>query len=670
MHDFTGKWVTTPELAALPAYNVFHRQLDRSNPPNPFAAVNNRHVLFRKKFALERLAPTAIFITADDYYKLYVNGRFVGQGPAPCLPIRQYFNEMDITPFLHEGENTVAVHTYYQGLVNRVWTSGDNRHGLLFDIVSGGRTVAVSDASVRQRLHSAYTACGIVGYGTQFMERYDANAPEVGFERPGFDDSGWQAAVVSPKDDYTLCAQPSRQLVFETIRPERVVRTRTGYLVDFGAVNVGYLVFSAKGPKYADITMKFAQELNPDGTVREKLRANCLYVSHFVLSGGLDTLDEFDYKSFRYVELLMPEGAALDEGSVRFVSRHYPFELKTECKYDDAAHLAVWRLCVDSLHYGVQEVIQDCMDREKGYYLGDGCYTLLTYCLLTHEYSLMEKFFDDFLDTAFVNRGLMTCACCSFMQEIAEYPLMMIALVRAYLVLTGNTRFVAERYGRFADILDYYREAYAEEDGLLNRLDKWCVVEWPASFRDGYAVEPEGRVSIVKHNVINAYYIGAVKAMNHIAKAVGRGPYADAAALEDAFVKAFYLPESHLFRDNVQSDHISMPGNVFAAFHGIVPDDGFRAAFLRMVKEKGIGSVMFFQAFPLLAYLTRAGEHALVGQMLVDKAAWPRTIAEGGRRTFEGWGKDDKDNASLFHLTMTLAACFLTEWPLAEAYSF
>ena len=161
-------------------------------------------MLFRKKFTLDAVTATTIFITADDYYKLYINGQFVGQGPAPCLPIRHYFNEMDITPFLQKGENTIAVHTYYQGLINRVWTSGDNRHGLLFDIVADGKTIVSSDESVKQCLHHAFTACGIVGYDTQFMERYDANAPEVGFEQPDFDDSRWQPAVLNTKADYTL----------------------------------------------------------------------------------------------------------------------------------------------------------------------------------------------------------------------------------------------------------------------------------------------------------------------------------------------------------------------------------------------------------------------------------------------------------------------------------
>ena len=69
-------------------------------------------------------------ITADDYYKLYVNGHFAGQGPAPAYPEQYYYNIIDITSWLQEGKNVLAVHLYYQGLVNRVWNSGDGRFAM------------------------------------------------------------------------------------------------------------------------------------------------------------------------------------------------------------------------------------------------------------------------------------------------------------------------------------------------------------------------------------------------------------------------------------------------------------------------------------------------------------------------------------------------------------
>ena len=188
------------------------------------------------------------------------------------------------------------------------------------------------------------------------------------------------------------------------------------------------------------------QELNADGSVRHKMRCNCDYVEQMVLSGGpRDVLEQFDYKSFRYAEVHLPPDASLERDSVVLRARHRPFALKAKPTFADPAFEPIWKLCTDTFRYGVQEQIQDCMEREKGYYLGDGCYTMLAYCLLTQDWRQARKFFDDFLRTRNVDRGLLTCANCSFMQEIAEYPLMLIWFVDRFLQETGDVDFVARR---------------------------------------------------------------------------------------------------------------------------------------------------------------------------------------------------------------------------------
>ena len=76
----------------------------------------------------------------------------------------------------------------------------------------------------------------------------------------------------------------------------------------------------------------------------------------------------------------------------------------------------IWELCVNTQRYGVQEVIQDCMEREKGFYLGDGCYTALTHMVLTGDDSMTRKLIDDAFASSFITEGLVTCMDCSFMQ--------------------------------------------------------------------------------------------------------------------------------------------------------------------------------------------------------------------------------------------------------------
>ena len=669
-----AQWITSADFRDAPVNMLFHRQLEKIDRTKWDLSRQNEHLLFRRKFTVDAntlRGRVKLFITADDYYKLYINGRFAGMGPAPGYHFHYFCNEIDVTGFLREGENVLAVHTYYQGLINRVWVSGDNRHGMICEMESGSGVLLASDDTFSLRKHSAYSSAGKAGYDTQYLERYDASAPECGFEQPFFDDSTWGKAVVRHETDYRFFLQPSAMVVREEIFPAARRRKGNCLFVDFGGIYVGSLAVTASGKKGDCITIRCGQELDHDGSVRWRMRCNCNYQEYFILSGkGQDTLDQFDYKSFRYAELELPDGVELV--SVSLLARHYPFELKAALNRTDERSRKIWKLCTESLRWGVQEVIQDCMEREKGYYLGDGCYSLFTFCLLTQDYTLMEKFFDDFLRTNFINRGLMTCGNCSFMQEVAEYPLIMITFAMVYLEMTGNKEFIRERFERFADILDFYREEYAQENGLLCNLDKWCVVEWPEPMRDGYDADiREGRVCTVMHNVINAYYIGAIKCMNKMASVLGLPPCGDAEKLTSAFYEVFYVPEKKLFRDSAGSSHISMPGNVFAWFYGLTDRaEGFRERMLPLVRDARMSKSVLFEGFPLLASLVRDGEDALAFELLTDDGAWMNMLKEGASRTFESWGADRKWNTSLFHLTLTYGALFLTDWPLKKIFTY
>ncbi len=667
-HTFVGKWISDATLSALMPRNVFHRQLATTEPvreENPDA-----HVLFRKHFTLTHLPEQAkIYISADDYYKLYINGVFVGQGPAPSYHFHYNYNVIDVKEYLSEGENVIAVHTLYQGLINRVWQSGDCRHGLILDLTADGETVVCSDESFQTARHTAYTPMGTVGYQTQFMERYDSRADEVGFEGRDFDDSAWECACLCRFDDRELVPQESKMLVFEEKTPVITKRTKGGILYDFGSNYVGYLDITAKGKAGDTVTVRCAQELNDDGTPRYELRANCKYEEEWVLAEGESRLDWFDYKAFRYVELLLPEGVEIDE--ILFRVRHYPFTLARELKpsmKDDERLLRIWDLCVHTQRYGVQEVIQDCMEREKGFYLGDGCYTALTHMLLTGDDSIVRKLIDDAFSTSRISDTLVTCLDCSLMQEIAEYPLMLVLLVLWHYHYTKDTRYLEDNYPKVIALLGAYRAHY-EKECVLRDLDKWCVVEWPKNFQHGYDVDiTEGKVCHEAHVSINAYYIAAIRAANRLAEALGIPPYRDEAPLLCAFDAAFYDETSGLYRDGEGTEHKSLVGNSFVFAFDLCKDKDFKERFLRMLDEHGIRSLSFFCTFPILMRLAKDGEEGRIRDALLDEGAWLRMLREDATTTFEGWGRDTKWNTSLFHLTMSYAAVFMADIDLSELF--
>ena len=660
-HIFKGKWITDSEFYNLKPRNVFHRQLNKNELSCD--KHRDRHILFRKKFVYDSKTNNAmLYISADDYYKLYINGLFVAQGPSPSYHFRYNYNTIDVSRYLKEGDNIIAVHTLYQGLINRVWQSGDNRHGLIMDLDIDNQTVLFSNESFKTFLHSGYSETGICGYDTQFLERYDSRADEVGFEQLDFDDSAWDNAKIRTYADYSLTPQKSMMLEFEKISPVKTISGNGRIFLDFGANYVGYLNVAVNG-KYGDkITIRCAQELNDDGSLRYKLRANCIYEEEWILSEGESRLDWFDYKAFRYVELIVPADAEICETYLN--ARHYPFVINTNIKaeYTENEVLQqIWKLCIHTQKYGVQEVIQDCMEREKGFYLGDGCYTALTNMILTGDDSMVRKLIDDAFSTDFITDTLVTCMDCSFMQEIAEFPLILVYLVLWHYKYTDEKEYLAINYPKVQKLLEAYRREY-ENDGLLNNLDKWCVVEWPANFRHDYDADlSEGQICRQTHISVNAYYIKAIQTANEIAYILGKEQYRSDKPLIKAFYKAFYDDEKNLFRDSENSEHISLVGNSFVYGFNLCADNEFKASFIDLLCKNGISSLSLFCTFPVLWGLVTNNRYDIIKQLFLDSGAWKRMLDEGATTTFEGWGKDTKWNTSLFHLTMSYGALFLAD---------
>lgn len=668
-HKFVGKWITDSEFYNLEPRNVFHRQLDALKLP--CKEHRNRHILFRKKFCCKKPSQNAtLYISADDYYKIYINGEFVAQGPAPAYHFSYNYNVIDVTSYLNEGENLIAVHTLYQGLINRVWQSGDNRHGLILDLTVDESTVISTDESFKTAVHSAYTETGTCGYETQFLEKYDTNASEVGFETLDFDDSCWENAKINLYSDYTLTSQKSAMLEFEKISPKEVKKGENKMVYDFGATYVGYLCVKAIGKKGDVITIRCAQELNDDGTIRYNLRANCIYEEQWVLGDGESVLDWFDFKSFRYAELVLPEGVEICE--VYFNARHYPFALKTNLKPEFAENedmQKIWNLCVNTQKYGVQEVIHDCMEREKGFYLGDGCYTALTHMILTGDDAMVRLLIDSAFATDFITDTLVTCMCCSFMQEIAEYPLILVYLVLWHYRLTGDKEYLAVNFEKVKKLLDAYKREY-EQEFILRNLDKWCVVEWPDNYQQGYDVDIlEGKVCEEAHVALNAYYIGAVKTANEMAKILGLEDYRDEEPLISAFMEKFYDTERCLFKDGENTTHITLVGNVFPYAFGICKDEKFNQSFVSLFNEMTIHSLSMFCTFPVLMGFAKNGRFDIIKEALLDDGAWKRILREDGTTTFEGWGKETKWNTSLFHLTMSYGATFMADIDLEKLFN-
>ncbi len=641
------QFICHPDFKNLLPVNVFHKEHSGKKMPNSPKEIQNRHILFRKKFTLEKSDKATLRITADDYYKLYINGCFVTQGPAPGYPHAYYYNEIDVTDYLLNGENTIAVHCYYQGLINRVWVSGDSRQMMWLQLDVDGETQLVSDESWLCQNHTAYTALHTVGYDTAFCECYDNRDENVNFFSADFDDSDWIKSAVYKNADYTLVKQPTEQLVFYDIKPKEVKKIQGGNFVDFGLEAVGYIKLKAKGNRGDTVIIRAGEELNDNGSVRFDMRCNCLYEDKWILSGGEDEYNQFDYKAFRYAEILFPETVDVEE--VLFTVRHYPFKERFLFKTEDPDITKILELCKNTVKYGTQECYMDCPTREKGQYLGDLSVSARAQVAVTGDTSMMKKAITDFLNSSFICPGLMAVSTSSFMQEIADYSLQLPAQVCWVYSVDGDVDFV-----RFAEpyLTGMYKHfcQYMNEDCLLDGVkDKWNLVDWPDNLRDGYDFSLTKPIGDGVHNVINAFWCGFLQSMDEMYSLLNMPLTGITEKAEKSFADYFYNEETNLFCDSRETSHSAVHSNILPLLFDIGINKKTKQAVINLLKERRLSSMGVYMAFFALAALKKQGEINLAKELTTDKNCWLNMLSEGATTTFEAWGKEQKKNTSQFH---------------------
>jgi len=174
----------------------------------------NLYVYFRRTFdlpasqaGLPKSPREAIaHVSADGRYRLFVNGAYVGRGPARCDPLWQYYDSYDIAPLLKAGRNVIAalVHSYGQDaswyqLPRGEWSRIFGCGGFFFQcdaaLASGSKVALHSDESWRHALAEAWER-DVPGGGPGFPEAFDARREPLGWRTPDFDDSGWRPAVM------------------------------------------------------------------------------------------------------------------------------------------------------------------------------------------------------------------------------------------------------------------------------------------------------------------------------------------------------------------------------------------------------------------------------------------------------------------------------------------
>jgi alpha-L-rhamnosidase len=238
--------------------------------------------MFRKEFMVDGdISSATLYITAAGYYHATVNGNPLKDNilnPAwTNFSKRIYYRGYDLTSELKKGKNclgTVTGNGFYNPLPMKFWSSINLRDYLptgkpcfiarLNIKYTDGRSVEIkTDRSWK------YAYGPVVRNNVYLGEVYDASGEIPGWDRPGFDDSGWQNAVqeAGPGGELEKAFFPPVRIT-GIVHPSSVQRiSEKTCIADMGVNFTGLYRIKLRGDPGDTVTFRFGERLYDDGTL-------------------------------------------------------------------------------------------------------------------------------------------------------------------------------------------------------------------------------------------------------------------------------------------------------------------------------------------------------------------------------------------------------------------
>jgi alpha-L-rhamnosidase len=395
--DWQAKWVCATQTAT---------DIDNSVPAP----------LLRKTVSLnKKIVDARVYVSGLGYYELYLNGTKVSdevlQPPFTRYDRTVMYNTYDVTNMLSKGENVIGMilgNGWYNCFTEQAWyyRQAPWRHHpkMLFQMHvrfdDGSEIVVMSDKTWRTEKSP------IVFDGLRNGEFYDARLEKNGWLMPGYDDSSWGTALIARVPGGLIkSAQFTPIRITKTIKPVSLKEVKPGvWVYDLGQNIAGWAQISVTGEPGTELTLKYAEKINQDGTIDQSniaglINSGSVQTDKYILSGkGTETWHpRFTYHGFQYVQVIgYPGKLALDNLCGQVVHTGFETYGGFECSNDmlnKIQNAVLWSTV--SNYHGIPT---DCPHREKNGWTGDASLSAEQVLFNYDPASAYTKWMNDFQD--------------------------------------------------------------------------------------------------------------------------------------------------------------------------------------------------------------------------------------------------------------------------------
>ncbi len=445
----------------------------------------NVWMCFNKKVSLERKPEELTAnISADSKYWLYINGEVVVfEGNVKRGPDENsgYYDNIDIAPYLKEGENSICALVWFWGDDKNYSYNSSGQGGFLFEAKNEDITI-ISDKSWKVKRNTAYVDSAFYQPNYRIAEHsiyYDARKELGDWLNASYDASAWENATeyadggkgeygnLYPRGipflkDYGLKAYENSK-DYENYTVKNPIGEKITVDIPYNAQLTPYLkIIAPKGKK-----IRITTENTLIGAVS----------TTYVTKEGEQEFESLGWVNGEHITYEIPKGVTVV--SLMYRETGYDSSFCGNFKCDDEFMNSLWQKSLRTLYVTMRDNFMDCPDRERAQWWGDVTSEMIMtmYSMDSNSYLLYQKGVQAMLSHIDDTKVLQTVVPIS--GDYFELPVQQLAGIVGFLTYyeyTGDKAFIEKVYGASIDYLKLWE--MGENNLVVHREGSWDWPDW------------------------------------------------------------------------------------------------------------------------------------------------------------------------------------------------
>ncbi|MBD3376810.1 Bacterial alpha-L-rhamnosidase [candidate division KSB1 bacterium] len=628
---WSAEWISHPNHSLFD-YGVFH---------------------FRRAFDLNDLPETFfVHVSADNRYKLFVNGQRVSIGPARGDLEQWRFETIDLAPFLRSGKNVLAA---------VVWNMGQEipfaqvtyQTGFLMQGNSETEKIVNTSPETWRILHnkaysplpvdkSALRTFIVIGPG----DNIDASVYPWGWNEIEFDDSDWLEpqslgravpyGIRQWSQPWALVPRMIPAMQDSLVRITKIAQstgdpnpdflkgtgdwtippnTRVTVLLDQECLSTAYPCLSLSNGGGATITLTYSEALFDNKRQkghRDHIKGKSIigYQDRIRPDGGDHRhFETLWFRTFRFIEMEIQTAGqplVLHDFHSRFTA--YPFKDVATFEADLKNVEKIWEVGWRTARLCANETYYDCPYYEQLQYAGDTRIQTFISLYVSGDDRLMRKAIQQFKESRNAEGLTQSRYPHSLPQIIPPYSLFWAAMVHDYWMLRDDPEFVASFLADIKAVLDWFEQHINPATGMLGPLPWWNFVDWVSPYPSGEPIATK----VGNSSVVTLQYAYLLDMMQELFDAFDRHITAQhfreiSNLLKESTLTLCWDKERGLLADDPTKELFTQHANVMGILTDLFPQDQQYDIMTKILTDTTLTECTFYYKFYLFRAMQKQG---------------------------------------------------------------